>query len=187
MKHAVFSALLICCLSWGCDDNKGASGSQAGSSSTAGSPGSSGADELGGQSSGAGSANGGAGSANGGAGSANGGAGSANGGAGSANGGAGNTGAGGSHSAGAPTGGSGFGNAGAAGQTQWPKWVSKCAAIRAAGCADCYTSDCVVCIYGTDEERASTGVSCDEPLSNYKEYCTCNKSGCPTPCRPEYQ
>jgi len=166
MKHAVFSALLICCLSWGCDDNKGASGSQAGSSSTAGSPGSSGADELGGQSSGAGSANGGAGSANGGAG---------------------NSGAGGSHSAGAPTGGSGFGNAGAAGQTQWPKWVSKCAAIRAAGCADCYTSDCVVCIYGTDEERASTGVSCDEPLSNYKEYCTCNKSGCPTPCRQEYQ
>lgn len=180
MKYAAFSTLLVCCLAWGCDDNKGGSGNQAGGSSTAGSAGASGAEELGGQGSGAGSANGGAGSANGGAGSANGGAGSANGGAG-------NSGAGGSDSAGAPTGGNGSGNAGAAGQTQWPKWVSQCGQIRSARCGTCYTSDCVVCIYGTDAELASTGVSCDEPLSDYKRYCTCNKSGCPTPCRQEYQ
>jgi len=164
MKHVVFS-LLVCCLAWGCGDNKGGSGNQAGGSSTAGSPGASGADELGGQS---------------------GGAGGQSGGAGSANGGAGNPGAGGAHSAGAPTDGNGAGNAGAARQTQWPKWVNQCAVVRSTGCGLCNTYDCVVCIYGTDEERASTGVSCDEPLSNYKGYCKCNVSACPH-CRPEYQ
>jgi len=143
MKHAVSSVLLICCLSWGCDNSKdkGATGNTAGS------------DEV----PSAGSASGGS-----------------------------ESGGGHSNSGGSHTGGQSSANAGG-GETQWPTWVGQCQQLRAAKCGDCNTPDCVVCIYGTDEELASTGVTCDEPLRNYKEYCSCNLTGCPLPCRPEYQ
>lgn len=73
------------------------------------------------------------------------------------------------------------------GQTQWPDWVGQCLAIRAERCDGCFSQACLVCVYGTDQEIASTGVSCDEPLRNYKEACNCHTSGCPLYCRPEYQ
>lgn len=76
--------------------------------------------------------------------------------------------------------------AGAGGQTQWPVWVGQCMAIRAEKCA-CSAAECLVCVFGTDAELASTGVKCDEPLRNYKESCACHTSGCPLYCRPEYE
>jgi len=75
---------------------------------------------------------------------------------------------------------------GAGGQTQWPAWVGQCMAIRAEKCA-CSSQECLVCVFGTDAELASTGVKCDEPLRNYQEGCACHTSGCPLHCRPEYE
>jgi len=146
MKHAVFSVLLICCLSWGCDNSKDNQGNQGGSSNTAGS------DDV----PSAGSTSGGSES-------------------------------GGSASGGSASGGESSANAGAGGKTQWPSWVGQCQQLRAAKCGACNTPTCVVCIYGKDDELTSTGVTCDEPVRNYKEYCSCNLTGCPLPCRPEYQ
>ncbi|HYP98206.1 MAG TPA: hypothetical protein VER96_06005 [Polyangiaceae bacterium] len=163
MKHAIFSVLLICCLSWGCGNSEDKSGRSsniagsddvpsAGSAGTSDQPHSGGGNASGGHSSSGGSHSGG-----------------------------------GSTSGGSASGGQSSANAGAGGKTQWPTWVGQCQQLRAAKCGDCNTPDCVVCIYGKDEELASTGANCDEPLRNYKEYCSCNLSGCPLPCRPEYQ
>lgn len=114
------------------------------------------------------------------------GGGPANGGSGTVNGGGANSESGtGGFPAGAPSGGKGSMGARAGGQTQWPDWVGPCLAVRAEKCGG--TPDYLVCIYGTDEELASTGVKCDEPLRNYKEYCGCHSSGCPLHCRPEYE
>jgi len=185
MKHAVFSALLIGCLSWGCDD-KDKSENQGGSSSTAGAGPSAGSSGTSDQSGSGGRADSSAGSANGGDSNAGGShsAGSSSSG-GSSNGGSSSGGSsnGGSSNGGSSSGGKGPGNAGAGGKAQWPTWVPQCTAIRGSLCGNCATPECLVCIYGTDEELASTGVTCDKGEQQYKEYCTCVVTGCPVPCR----
>jgi hypothetical protein len=89
--------------------------------------------------------------------------------------------------AGAPSGGQASGNGGGGADSEWPAWVEQCKPLRNALCGDCTTPECLVCIYGTDEELESTGVSCDEDPRNYKDYCTCVSSGCPPLCREEWR
>jgi hypothetical protein len=89
--------------------------------------------------------------------------------------------------AGAAVSGSGGTSSAAGGQRQWPEWVAQCRVLRNALCGDCTSPECLLCIYGTDEELQSTGVSCTADPRLYKEYCTCPSAGCPIFCRPEWQ
>lgn len=89
--------------------------------------------------------------------------------------------------AGGPNGGQSAGNASGGADSEWPKWVDECRALRNFQCGDCTTPECLVCIYGTDEELQATGVSCDEDPRSYKRYCDCNASGCPPLCREEWR
>jgi len=160
MTRAVFSAVLVYALSWGCSDKQSDSGAPPGGtagSSAGSSSGSSGASEhTGGRGGGDQDGGGAAGSMNGGA----------------------------AEHAGKSSGGSG--NSGAGGQTVWPDWVDSCLAFQAERCGG--SREFLVCIYGTDQEIASTMVSCKEPVRNYKDYCNCNRSGCSgRSCRPEYE
>jgi hypothetical protein len=79
------------------------------------------------------------------------------------------------------------GHAGGGTDSEWPAWIEQCKPLRNALCGDCTTPECLVCIYGTDQEIESTGVSCDEDPRNYKDYCTCASSGCPPLCREEWR
>lgn len=175
MKRVVFSAFLVCSLGLACGSKHNDPGNQPANMAGTGagpSAGSSGAAGQAGGQSGGGEASDDGGGVNGGvAGTVDGGA------AGGAIGGA-------SGHAGTSSGGAA--NAGAGGQIAWPNWVDQCLSAQAEkSCGHCTTRDCLVCIYGTDAELASTKVNCNDTVRNYKDYCKC--SGCVRDCRPEYQ
>jgi hypothetical protein len=72
----------------------------------------------------------------------------------------------------------------------WPDWVPACVSMRAQLCSLCAYPECVVCVYGTDEEIEQTGVVCDDTEENYRMYCSeegcvSGVSGCPL-CREEW-
>jgi hypothetical protein len=159
MGRAFFSTVLVCWLSWGCGDKQSDSGAPTGGA----------ADSSAGSSSGSSGASEHTGGRGGGGQDGGGAAGSMNGGA--------------AGHAGMSSGGSG--NSEAGGQTVWPAWVDSCLASQAEKCGG--SREYLVCIYGTDQEIASTMVSCSEPVRNYKDYCKCNVSGCGRDCRPAYQ
>jgi len=82
----------------------------------------------------------------------------------------------------------GIGTGGAAGAPAWPDWVSDCVFFRAQLCSLCAYPECVMCVYGTDEEIAETGVVCNDTEEHYRMYCSdCGSvSGCPPFCRDEW-
>jgi len=82
------------------------------------------------------------------------------------------------------TGGAGTGGAG--GAPAWPDWVSDCVSFRAQLCSLCAYPECVMCVYGTDEEIAETGVVCNDTEENYRMYCNDCAASCP-PCRDEWR
>jgi hypothetical protein len=168
----IFPVLLACgfILSSGCGSGSGDSGGNTGGAAVGGQPGS-------GASASGGALGGGGGSTGGDAGSLNGG--SASGGV--SSGGAGGSAAGGGASGGAASGG-GLGGGGAppngTGGTAnpfdgYPGWVKGCFNSRADLCTSCLSPECIVCAFGTDQDIEETGVSCDEPVSEYQRYCSC--------------
>lgn len=167
MQRTIVWAIVACGLGCGCGNDDSSGGGSSGSSALSGAP-------TGGHSGAAGQSP----AAGAGSGGHSGGAGGVpnSGASGGANGGA-----------GAPSGGHASGNGGGGAETEWPAWVQSCKPLRNAICGDCTSSECLVCIYGTDEELQSTGVSCDQDPRNYKDYCTCLLSGCPPLCREEWR
>ena len=173
----IFPVLLACgsILGSGCDAGSADSGGNTGGAAVGGQPGS-------GASASGGALGGGGGSTGGDAGSLSGG--SASGGV--SSGGAGGSAAGGGASGGAASGG-GLGGGGAppngTGGTAspfdgYPSWVRGCYGDRAQQCTSCLSPECIVCIYGTDQDIEETGVSCDEPVSEYQRYCSCLSFSC---------
>ena len=67
-----------------------------------------------------------------------------------------------------------------------PAWAGGCLVTRLAGCSTCQDYECVMCVYGTDEEIAEAGIVCADTAENYRRYCSCYAGGCP-PCREEWQ
>jgi hypothetical protein len=101
-------------------------------------------------------------------------------------------------SGGSGTGGGGIGAAGGAPDSgaggtagpwdAWPDWVPACVGMRAQLCSLCAYPECVMCVYGTDEEIEQTGVVCDDTEENYRLYCTgCDAGGSCPPCREEWR
>jgi len=186
LMRFVFPVLLACgfILSSGCGSGSGDSGGNTGGAAVGGQPGS-GASSSGGESDSGGRSSGGE------TGDPSGG--SASGGV--SSGGAGGSAAGGGASGGAASGG-GLGGGGAppngAGGTAnpfdgYPGWVKSCYGGRIQQCTSCLSPECIVCIFGTDQDIEGTGVSCDEPVSEYQRYCSCGfsctSSGIARPCR----
>jgi hypothetical protein len=59
-----------------------------------------------------------------------------------------------------------------------PAWLSQCHIARVAHCSGCGERDCMLCTFGTDQERANAGLACDPSL--YHDNCNCQTNGaCP--------
>lgn len=89
-------------------------------------------------------------------------------------------------SGGSSTGGAGGEGTGGDPRSDWPDWVPSCVSMRGQLCSLCAYPECVMCVYGTDEEIAETGVVCGDTEENYREYCRCGVgASCPL-CREEW-
>jgi hypothetical protein len=75
------------------------------------------------------------------------------------------------------------GAGGSASSGSEPDWLSQCHSARVAHCSGCGERDCLLCTYGTAQERAAAGLDCDPSL--YAGNCSCQTNGaCPACASP---
>jgi len=61
-----------------------------------------------------------------------------------------------------------------------PAWMPQCLADRQAQCGNCAYANCLLCIYGTAQEKQNGAATCTALPTQYQQYCTCSVASCPT-------